>query len=258
MKTIASDSNSYSSNSSDSKARKTSTKAIPGAKAKQKMETFSSSKTVPTPTSSSPSPRKHKSKTKNTKKSKNMKGASKVCSTEKLTCACEEFRAACGHCGMGWAQIAQKRLSIKMANNILGSDDSSHDAQPSSGERALLARCTAPAKKPSFLKMTVKTPTKVPPTDSTDGLVSSGQPKPLSPKVPSAVYHVPVRTDICIGLAIELPDYVGTEIDEMLEAIGIQIALEVDRKLAEETRQKSGRLAATVAKILCYDAYTTG
>ena len=86
--------------------------------------------------------------------------------------------------------------------------------------------------------MQLKTQTKFPPTDSTDGLVSPGQPNPLSPKVPCPVYHVPVRTDICIGLAIELPDYVGTEIDKKLEAIGIQIALEVDRKLAEENEIK--------------------
>ena len=116
-------------------------------------------------------------------------------------------------------------------------------------------------KKPIVLKMLLTTLTKVPPTDSTDGPVSLGQFNPLSPKVTCAVYHVPVRTDICIGLAIELPDYVGTEIDEKLEANGILIALEVDRKLAEENEIKirtPGRDNPKNSQLRCmYDWMTT-
>ena len=184
-----------------------------------------------------------------------------VSSTEKLTCACEKIRAACGHCGLGWTQVVLKRQFIKAANNKLGPYESSLGAQPLSGERSLHARCTAPEKKQIFLKMPLKTQTKFPPTDSTDGLVSPGQPNPLSPKVPCAVYHVPVRTDICIGLAIELPDYVGTEIDEKLKANGILIALEVDRKLAEENETKTrtpGCDSSKNSQLRCrYDWMTT-
>ena len=109
--------------------------------------------------------------------------------------------------------------------------------------------------------MPPKTPTKAPPPDPTDGYVSPGQIIPASPKASVAVYQVPVFTDICKGLGIELPDYDGTDIDEMLEAIGIKTTLEDVRKLAEENEIKirtSGRDSRKSSQLRCiYDWMTT-